>query len=369
MWIEDSDSTATEAGPTRGELTVHRDVEADTSSPLATNVQATQGTGYATLGSDYAFTPAVSAGTVTIPAGLPSLVIRVTPVNDTEVEGDETVSLEILDGDYVIGSPAQASVTIVDDDWPGQFSLTDPPGGATEVDERQDIVLKWGTPDPAADSFTLLVAENTSFSSPAIPEQSTTGTTYEYTIDGGTLSPDKHYFWKVTATNVAGTTGAANNPLHFHTRDTISPEVSGTDPSDGDDDADTQGSIKIIFSEPMKEDNMLNAFSLVDSLGGTVTGTPSFTVKTLTFTPERDLEYLETYTGTLDPTGLVDLAGNPLDVSNDPSGVGTNYVFSFRAFEPLVGLGAGEGCVPSPGALGPCAALLVVAMALGRRRA
>lgn len=70
--------------------------------------------GSATPVSDYT---AIVGTSVIIPAGSSNTVIAVKPVNDSIVEGDETVTLTLSsDADYVIGSPGTATVTITDDD-------------------------------------------------------------------------------------------------------------------------------------------------------------------------------------------------------------------------------------------------------------
>ena len=67
---------------------------------------ATNGTDYKTL-----------IGRVTIRAGRNSASIAIRPVNDTIVEGDETVTLTLTpDPNYIVGSPSSATVTIHSDE-------------------------------------------------------------------------------------------------------------------------------------------------------------------------------------------------------------------------------------------------------------
>jgi len=99
--------TANEAGPTSGQFTVTR--TGPTTAALA--VFFTVG-GSATAG-DYTSL----ATSVTIPIGSASAVITVTPVNDTEVEADETVVVSLgANAAYTIGASGSATVTIVSDD-------------------------------------------------------------------------------------------------------------------------------------------------------------------------------------------------------------------------------------------------------------
>ncbi|KAF0192516.1 MAG: putative extracellular nuclease [Gammaproteobacteria bacterium] len=70
--------------------------------------------GTATPVSDYT---AISGSSVIIPAGSSNVVIAIKPVNDSAVEGDETVTLTLTSqSGYLIGSSGSATVTIIDDD-------------------------------------------------------------------------------------------------------------------------------------------------------------------------------------------------------------------------------------------------------------
>ena len=56
------------------------------------------------------------SGSATILAGAPSTVVTVSPVNDSEFEGRETVVLSLIDGDYALGEPTSATAYIGDSD-------------------------------------------------------------------------------------------------------------------------------------------------------------------------------------------------------------------------------------------------------------
>lgn len=102
------DSTATEAGPTTGTFTVNR--TGDTTAALM--VYYTVG-GRATPGSDYISL----SGNVTIPEGLSTATIMVTPIDDTLVERNETVIVTLSSNSaYTIGSPNTATVKIISDE-------------------------------------------------------------------------------------------------------------------------------------------------------------------------------------------------------------------------------------------------------------
>lgn len=107
--ISASATRAREADGTQGFFTVSRTgLKTD---PLA--VFFTVG-GTATAVSDYT---AISGSSVIIPAGSSNTVMAVKPVNDSEVEGDETVTLTLSSSaNYITGSSSTATVTITDDD-------------------------------------------------------------------------------------------------------------------------------------------------------------------------------------------------------------------------------------------------------------
>ena len=106
--IAASDPTATEAGPTGGVFTVTR--SGDLSAPLTVFYTVA---GTATPSVDYA----ALSGSVTIVATQASAAINVDPLDDADVEPDETVVAALAaDAAYTIGAPAQGAVTIVSDD-------------------------------------------------------------------------------------------------------------------------------------------------------------------------------------------------------------------------------------------------------------
>jgi rhodanese-related sulfurtransferase len=73
------------------------------------------GTASNAAGADFVEAPL--AATVVIPAGAESVDIDVTPIDDVEVEGVETVEVALAAGDgYRVGNDSAAAVVIVDDD-------------------------------------------------------------------------------------------------------------------------------------------------------------------------------------------------------------------------------------------------------------
>src|SRR5262249_2745115 len=105
--VTGTDAAASDTGLDPGTFTIARN--GPTTSAL-TVLYSVGGT--ATNGTDY--TPNLS-GTVTIPSGQASATVTITPVDDTTIEGDETVVLTLTaNAAYSIGSPSTATVTIAD---------------------------------------------------------------------------------------------------------------------------------------------------------------------------------------------------------------------------------------------------------------
>ena len=101
-------ATATEAGLTQGAFLVTRNQTDSTALVVNLSVGGTANTG-----ADYVAIPT----TVTIPENAPSVAIAVVPIDDTTVEGNETVVVNITSGTgYVPGAASSATVNIVSDD-------------------------------------------------------------------------------------------------------------------------------------------------------------------------------------------------------------------------------------------------------------
>lgn len=134
-------ANAAEAGRVPGRFTLTR--TGSTAAPLT--VQWALG-GTASLGADYA-APASSA---TFPAGASSINVTVTPVDDSLVEGDETVELRLAyDPSYRIDAAhAAASLTIADNDSPAGLPVV--------TIEATDPSAAEAGPDPGI--FTVSVA-------------------------------------------------------------------------------------------------------------------------------------------------------------------------------------------------------------------
>jgi hypothetical protein len=105
-----TDDTAREAGASSGAFTVTRQ------GSLAANLVVTYAlSGTASNSTDYS----TLSGSVTIPAGRATATITVTPVNDTVLEGEETVAATLLNSPvYNVGNPGHATIILVDDEGP-----------------------------------------------------------------------------------------------------------------------------------------------------------------------------------------------------------------------------------------------------------
>jgi hypothetical protein len=104
-----TDATATEAGTTTGQFTITSDVAAGASGISVAFIVS----GTAALTSDYT----INASPAIITQGNTSVVVTVTPVDDSDIEGAETVILTLANGiEYNLGSNVVDTVTITDDD-------------------------------------------------------------------------------------------------------------------------------------------------------------------------------------------------------------------------------------------------------------
>ena len=109
--ITATDSAAAEAGTDSGTFRISR--TGSTTSAMNVLFSITTGSGQATSG-DY--TPTLASPAVIL-AGQSFVDITITPVDDTDIEGPETVILTLGDtGSYDVGSPASATITITDND-------------------------------------------------------------------------------------------------------------------------------------------------------------------------------------------------------------------------------------------------------------
>jgi hypothetical protein len=126
LTIAATDAAAAEAGLDPGTFTITRSGSTFSALSIIFNVG-----GSATPNSDYV----ALTSPVTLAAGMASTNLTVVPIDDSIAEPIETVIVTLASGaNYVVGSPASATVTITDDDnLPPSVSITNPVSGASYV--------------------------------------------------------------------------------------------------------------------------------------------------------------------------------------------------------------------------------------------
>ena len=135
-----SDPNAAEAGLDPGVYTVSR--TGTTTSSLTVNYAVS---GTATNGADYQ----ALSGSLVIQSGQSTATITVTPIDDTTVEGNETVIVTLsANAAYSVGTPSSATVTIVDDEPPlpaVTIVATDPNAAEAGLDPGVFTVSRTGS--------------------------------------------------------------------------------------------------------------------------------------------------------------------------------------------------------------------------------
>ena len=177
--VTGADGVAGEAGPDSGAVTISR--AGDTNSALTVNY--TLG-GTAQNGTDYQQLQT----SVTIPAGSTSAIVTVTPIDDSAIEGNETVMLTLSgNAAYAVGSPDRATVVIVDDDQP-------PPLPTVTVTASDAAAA-----ETAPDSGTFTIART---------GDTTSALTVSYTLDGTAENGTDYQQLETSVTIPAGSSSA-----------------------------------------------------------------------------------------------------------------------------------------------------------------
>jgi len=169
--IAAQDASAAEAGPDAGTFRISR--TGGTTAALSVNYTVATGPGNASA-ADYTIT---LTGTVIIDIGQSFVDITITPVDDSDPEGSESVSLTLVDtADYNLGGLTVATVSIADNDRlvslvdlstyvrVGRYDLpeptrTPPPPGNLLAQEASGVTYNWDTDTLfiAADGGTAIV--------------------------------------------------------------------------------------------------------------------------------------------------------------------------------------------------------------------
>mgnify|MGYP001085340912 CR=1 FL=1 len=233
--MQATDPSAAEELQDTGTFTVSRD---QTSGDLVVyySVGGTAGPG------DYQET---LSGQVTILDGQPSTTITITPIDDSEVEGDETVVLTLTaDPAYTIGSPSSDTVTIADNDvYPTvEFDLTASSGDESVTPVNLSVSLSASYVETVTVDFAVTggtAVNPDDFTIAASPLTFNPGVTQQdiviTVVDDGEVEPDETI--EVTLSNPSNATLGANT-VHTYTildNDGVSPpgQASNPSPTDG----------------------------------------------------------------------------------------------------------------------------------------
>ncbi|MEW5744165.1 MAG: PKD domain-containing protein, partial [Nitrospirota bacterium] len=180
--ITASDQNAAEASSDPGTFTVTR--TGATTNPLTVSYTVS---GTATNTDDYA----ALSGSITIPAGQSSAAITIAPVDDTQIEGAETVILTLAaDAAYVIGALSSATVTIADNDVLSTMTLSLVGTPLVGLNQSATLRVTLAQPAPAGGVTVTVTSDNTGLLTVTPPgmvtiaEGSTTG---NLTVNGAAL--------------------------------------------------------------------------------------------------------------------------------------------------------------------------------------
>lgn len=154
-------------------------------------------------GSDY--TPALT-GADTIPAGQAFVDITITPVEDTLIEGPETLTLTIGDsGSYDVGSPANGTLTIVDN-----AAGVPPFLGVAAGDADTNSAVLWTRVDrQAAVPVHAQVATTSNFSGTLLTFVGTSDPSKDYTVKliANGLASGTRYYYRFVNNNTGEVSG------------------------------------------------------------------------------------------------------------------------------------------------------------------
>ncbi len=188
--ISATDPGAAEPGADTGVFTVSR--TGSTEQPL-TVAYAVYGT--ATNGVDYNSLP----GSVTVLAGEASTVITVAPIDDTVVEGSETVVLELAgSAAYDIGLPGSATVTVDDNDNVNPIAVTiSSPNGGEVLTAGTSHNITWNYTGGCSSSIRISLYKGGAYNCLIASNVSAAAGSYSWAIPGA-LGAGEDYRVRVT---------------------------------------------------------------------------------------------------------------------------------------------------------------------------
>ena len=266
-----SPATLTEDGAGNATFTVTRSL--NLTSPTTVNL-TTAGT--ATAGTDYIG----AVATVTILAGATTATLTIDPTVDNTIEPDETVTLIVAAGTgYTVGTPANATTTILNDDVP-TISITVGPTSVAEDDAPNMIyTVTLNSPPSSAISVGYTIGgtatngtDYATITSPlVIPAGSTTGTiTVDPNVDA-TIESDETVVLTLTAGTgyTVGAPNAATGTIANDDTPTVSIAVS---PASISEDGATNATFTVTRST-----SLLSATTVNVALTGTAVSGSDFT--------------------------------------------------------------------------------------------
>ena len=242
-----------------------------------------------------------------------STTYTVTLTTDAHSASGESLSTNSV-WSFTTGTTVSASAPTVES--------SDPADAATDVPTNQNIAVTFSTAMDAAtiSASTFVVTQGTSVISGTVTYSGTTA----HFVSTDVFAVNTVYTVKITtgAQNLSGTGLAVDYVWSFTSgteADIIAPQVSLTDPADGDLDIALNQKIAATFSKGM-DASTITAVTFTVTQGSTpVAGSVSFVGTTAVFAPSASLLAGTVYTATV-TTGVKDLSGNALE---------GNYVWSF----------------------------------------
>ena len=168
--ITANDSAASEQGANTGQFTFTR------TGPTAGALTVNFTVGGTASAGDYAALPA----TISIPDGLASTTLTITPVDDALIEGSETVVITLAAGFYNIGASSVATVTIADNDVAPSVTITSPASANVNLPASTGLILEAsvtddGLPSPVTFAWSKISGPGTvTFGSTTAPNSTAT---------------------------------------------------------------------------------------------------------------------------------------------------------------------------------------------------
>lgn len=217
--IAAQDAAAAEAGQDPGMFRITR--TGDTTNALTVNYTiggtATNSTDYSNL-----------TGSATIAAGQSFVDVTITPVDDASVEGNETVTLTLIDtADYDLGASSSADVAIADNDTAGVTIAQS--GGTTTLTEggETDTYTVVLTSQPTADVTINLNPDSQSTTNPTslvfTPANWNVAQTVTVTAVDDVLDEGNH------SGSISHSASSADSNYNGITVDTVMPAIADND--------------------------------------------------------------------------------------------------------------------------------------------